>query len=102
MTGHLEKFPCCARCIGRDTHVLVACPQDCRFGDVRKSLAALLNMPFSAINISPIHKGDLSSEGIDPVYPSDDQVPWEINSPIGGTFSVAIKCRDSRGLWVDY
>lgn len=97
----MEDFPFCAKCTGKDLVVFVACPPKCRFGDVRKTLAALLNTPFSSINIGP-HGGDtvLSTTYPSGIFPGDDLVPWEMSLKGSGELGLVILKRDNEGTWV--
>lgn len=100
MGGELVDFPCCARCTGKGLHVLVACPKECCFGDVRKTLAALINTPFSCVNIGPLGNDDLRNPSKDGVFPSDAPVQWNMGNGCTGTLSVAILKNDGNGFWV--
>lgn len=100
MTIGMEDFPNCAKCTGDDLVVFVACPEKCRFGDVRKTLAAILNTPFASINLGP-HGSDtvLGTSYPSGIFPGDDLVPWEKSPKGSGEFVLAILKRDSEGGW---
>lgn len=48
-----DEFPLLVRCESSDTVVFVACPRGGRYGDVRKTLAGLLQRPFATTHIAP-------------------------------------------------
>lgn len=54
-TKLFQDFACSVRCESSTTIVFVACPKGGRYGDVRKTLAGLLQRPFNSIHIAPPH-----------------------------------------------
>lgn len=48
-----QDFPIAIRCESTDTVVFVAVPVGARYGDVRKTLGALINRPYASVNIGP-------------------------------------------------
>lgn len=48
-----QAFPLSVRCESQDQIVYVACPRGARFGDVRKTLATILERPFLGVNLAP-------------------------------------------------
>lgn len=48
-----QDFACSVRCESTHTIVFVACPKGGRYGDVRKTLAGLLQRPFTSVHIAP-------------------------------------------------
>ncbi|KAK7195468.1 hypothetical protein NESM_000474100 [Novymonas esmeraldas] len=66
-TKLFQDFVCSVRCESKNTVVFVACPKGGRYGDVRKTLAGLLQRSFSSVHVGrPV--GDLA------VPFDDDQV----------------------------
>lgn len=52
-TKLFHDFACSVRCESSNTIVFVACPKGGRYGDVRKTLAGLLQRPFTSVHIAP-------------------------------------------------
>lgn len=52
-TKLFQDFAHSVRCESSTTIVFVACPKGGRYGDVRKTLAGLLQRPFNSIHIAP-------------------------------------------------
>lgn len=105
MEDVLTRFPRCVKCVSSDTVVFVSCPSVCRMGDIRKTLATLLHIPFSMIHIAPVP--ELVFKETEPSRPqpfaNTDMVPSE---EIEGKakrsfFTVAILKRGENGEWVE-
>ncbi|CAD2217959.1 hypothetical protein AGDE_04243 [Angomonas deanei] len=69
-----EHYPISVKCNGSDAVVFVSCPRGGRFGDVRKTLAGLLQRPFHTINIAPHSPEYVINRPIEP-YDSAELVP---------------------------
>ncbi|KAG5472904.1 hypothetical protein GH5_02871 [Leishmania sp. Ghana 2012 LV757] len=52
-TKLFQDFACSVRCESKNTVVFVACPKGGRYGDVRKTLAGLLQRPFNSVHVAP-------------------------------------------------
>lgn len=122
MPDRLNDFPLCVKCVSSDATVFVACPLPCRYGDVRKTLATILQCPFATINIGPIEE-DLETPS--PVagagaaartlfgnpFPSSETVPvpttagggannGNVPNELDGFMTVAILRRNDSGKWL--
>ncbi|KAG5498804.1 hypothetical protein JKF63_03093 [Porcisia hertigi] len=51
-TKLFKDFACSVRCESKNTVVFVACPKGGRYGDVRKTLAGLLQRPFNSVHVA--------------------------------------------------
>lgn len=77
--------------------MFVACPRGGRYGDVRKTLAALLQRPFTSISIAPKAPATIAPTS-QPVVPFEDSdlVPEDK----GTILTVRIVGRSEPGDWV--
>eukprot|EP00796_Vickermania_ingenoplastis_P006048 gene6048-4349_t len=95
MPDKLTDFPLCVKCVSSHTTVFVACPLQCRYGDVRKTLATLLHRPFASVNIAPM-EDDRDHAG---PFPGDAPVPQEERE---GFLTACILRRGDNGAWSSY
>ncbi|EPY31582.1 hypothetical protein STCU_03383 [Strigomonas culicis] len=96
---HLE-YPVSFRCESSDTIVFVACPRGGRYGDVRKTLAGLLQCPFGTINIAPTEADASGAQRVNTTaipFKDADLVPEQL---YGTIVEAHILHLNSDGLWV--
>ncbi|KAL7696544.1 hypothetical protein N2W54_006270 [Lotmaria passim] len=90
-TKLFHDFACSVRCESSTTIVFVACPKGGRYGDVRKTLAGLLQRPFNSIHIGP-------PLGKTPEPFDDDQVVESSNNEV--IIEARILKATEQGEWV--
>lgn len=74
-TKLFQDFACSVRCESKSTVAFIACPKGGRYGDVRKTLAGLLQRSFNSVHVGPA-VGDIAVPFDDDkvVKPADNEV----------------------------